>query len=114
MPYNEKLADKVREIITLTHQDVEEKKMFGGLCFMVNGKMCVGIMKDQLMVRLDRSKVEELLETEECMPMQFTGRIMKGFVLVNDTALTKKSRLNFWLQLALEYNKIAKASKQKK
>ena len=114
MPYNEKLADKVREIITLTHQDVEEKKMFGGLCFMVNGKMCVGIMKDQLMVRLDRSKVEELLETEACMPMQFTGRIMKGFVLVNDTALPKKSKLNFWLQLALEYNKIAKASKKKK
>ena len=114
MPYNEKLADKVREIITITHQDVEEKKMFGGLCFMVNGKMCVGIMKDQLMVRLDRFKVEELLETEECMPMQFTGRIMKGFVLVNDTALTKKSKLNFWLQLALEYNKIAKASKPKK
>jgi len=53
MAYNESLADSVREIIAQTHENVEEKKMFGGLCFMVNDKMCLGVMDDRLMVRLD-------------------------------------------------------------
>ena len=53
MAYDEKLANHTREIISLTHKKVEEKKMFGGLCFMVNDKMCVGVEQDRLMVRLD-------------------------------------------------------------
>ena len=57
MAYNEKLADRTREIIALTHKNVEEKKMFGGLCFMVNDKMCVGVEKERLMVRLDPAKL---------------------------------------------------------
>ena len=53
MAYHEKLADRTREIIALTHDRVEEKRMFGGLCFMVNDKMCIGVEKDRLMLRLD-------------------------------------------------------------
>ena len=53
MSYNENLADRVREIIAESHQQVEEKKMFSGICFMVNGKMCVGVQKERLMVRLN-------------------------------------------------------------
>ena len=53
MAYNEKLANQTRELISLTHKNVEEKKMFGGLCFMVNGKMCVGVEQERLMVRFD-------------------------------------------------------------
>lgn len=49
MAYNEKLADRAREIIAFTHKNIEEKKMFGGLCFMVNNKMCIGIEKDRLL-----------------------------------------------------------------
>jgi len=56
MAYNEKLADRVRAIIAATHKNVEEKAMFGGLCFMVNDKMCVGIEKERMMVRLDPEK----------------------------------------------------------
>ncbi len=62
MSYNEKLADRVREIISLTARKVEEKKMFGGLCFMVNDKMCVGVESERLMVRLDPDKYEEAME----------------------------------------------------
>lgn len=114
MAYNEKLADRVREIIAVTHNITEEKKMFGGLCFMVNDKMCVGVEKERLMVRLDPAKYDKVMEKEGCMPMDFTGKIMKGYVFVDIAALNTKKKLVYWIKLALDYNKIAKASKKKK
>lgn len=114
MAYNEKLADRVREIIFLTHKKVEEKGMFGGLCFMVNDKMCVGVEQERLMVRLDPAVMDEVMEKEGCKPMDFTGKVMKGFVFVDIEVLNTKSKLAYWMKLALEYNKIAKASKKKK
>jgi len=113
MPYNEKLADRTREIISLTHKNVEEKKMFGGLCFMVNNKMCVGVEQERLMVRLDPERYDEAMEKEGCKPMDFTGKIMKGYVFVDIEALNTKKKLEYWVQLALEFNKKAKASKKK-
>lgn len=114
MAYNEKLANNIRELIALTHKNVEEKAMFGGLCFMVNDKMCVGVEKERLMVRLNPDRYDEAMEKEGCTPMDFTGRIMKGYVFVDAAALTTKKKLSYWVQLALEYNKIAKANKKKK
>jgi len=114
MSFNEKLADRVREIIALSHKRVEEKRMFGGLCFMVNGKMCLGVEQARLMVRLDPAKYEEVVELEGVKPMDFTGKVMKGYVFVDIDALNTDKKLNYWVQLALEYNKIAKASKKKK
>ncbi len=113
MSYNEKLADRTRELIALTHKKVEEKKMFGGLCFMVNDKMCVGVEKERLMVRLDPALFDEVMEKEGCKPMDFTGKIMKGYVFVDIEALDTKKKLDYWIQLALEFNKKAKASKKK-
>ena len=113
MSYHEKLAARVREIIALEHQDVEEKKMFGGLCFMVNGKMCIGVEKERLMIRLDPAVYEEALEKEGAAPMDFTGKVMKGYVFVALNALDTKKKLAYWVGLALAYNKIAKASKKK-
>ncbi|HRI23310.1 MAG TPA: TfoX/Sxy family protein [Ferruginibacter sp.] len=114
MAYNEKLADRVREIISLTHKITEEKKMFGGLCFMVNDKMCLGVEKERLMVRLDPERYDEVMEKDGCRPMDFTGKVMKGYVFVEADTLTTKKKLEYWVQLALEYNKKAKASKKKK
>jgi TfoX/Sxy family transcriptional regulator of competence genes len=114
MAYNEKLAGRVREMIAVSHKKVEEKNMFGGLCFMVNGKMCVGVEKERLMVRLDPAKYDEVMEKEGCKPMDFTGKVMKGFVFVDIDVLTTKRKLEYWMDLALEYNKIAKSSKKKK
>jgi TfoX/Sxy family transcriptional regulator of competence genes len=68
MAYNERLADMTRELIALTHKNVEEKAMFGGLCFIVNDKMCVGVEKDRLMVRLDPARFDEAMEKEGCKP----------------------------------------------
>ncbi|HYF31949.1 MAG TPA: TfoX/Sxy family protein [Chitinophagaceae bacterium] len=114
MAYNEKLADRVREIIVETHKSIEEKRMFGGLCFMVNDKMCIGVETERLMVRLDPAVYDEVLEKEGCKPMDFTGKVMKGFVFVDADVLNTKRKLEYWVNLALEYNKIAKASKKKK
>ena len=114
MPYDEKLADRTREIIAATHDNVEEKKMFGGLCFMVNDKMCVGVESNRLMVRMDPLKYEEVMEKEGCRPMDFTGKSMKSFVYVDTAALNTKKKLEYWVNLALEFNKIAKASNKRK
>ncbi len=113
MAYNVKLADMTRELISQTHKNVVEKAMFGGLCFMVNEKMCVGVEKERLMVRLDPAKYDEVMEKEGCKPMDFTGKVMKGYVFVDADALTTKKKLEYWIKLALEYNKIAKSSKKK-
>jgi TfoX/Sxy family transcriptional regulator of competence genes len=113
MPFNEKIADRIREMIAETHSNVEEKKMFGGLCFMVNDKMCLGVESERLMVRLDPAKYETVLEKEGCRPMDFTGKVMKGYVFVDTDVLSTKKELRYWVNLALEYNKIAKASRKK-
>ena len=114
MAYNEKLANRVRQMILLTNKNVVEKKMFCGLCFMINEKMCVGVEQERLMVLLDPSIYDEVLEKEGAKPMDFTGRIMKGYVFVDIHALNTKKKLEYWMNLALAYNKIAKASKKKK
>ena len=114
MAYDEKLADRTREIIARTHKNVEEKRMFGGLCFMVNDKMCVGVEKERLMVRLDPAKYDEVMEKEGCRPMDFTGKIMKGYVFVDIDVLNTKKELEYWVKLALDFNKKAKPSKKKK
>jgi TfoX/Sxy family transcriptional regulator of competence genes len=114
MGYNEKLANQTRELIALTQKNIEEKKMFGGLCFMVNDKMCIGVEKERLMIRLDPAVYEEVMEKDGCMPMDFTGRVMKGYVFVSADAVTTKKKLDYWVKLALEYNKIAKPSKKKR
>ena len=113
MGYDENLADRVRERIAVSHKNIEEKKMFGGLCFMVNNKMCVGVEKERLMLRIDPVKYEEVMQKEGCTPMDFTGKPMKGFVFVDTDVLRTKKQLDYWVSLALEYNKIAKASKKK-
>lgn len=113
MAYNEKLASRIREL--LPHPlKVEEKKMMGGLTFMVNGKMCVGILDDDLMVRIDPLVYESVLQRKGCKEMDFTGKPMKGFVFVNSEGTTSKRDLNFWVDLALQFNKKAKASSKRK
>ena len=113
MAYNERLADRVRELLTVAPKKVVEKRMFGGLCFMVDDKMCVGVEQGRLMVRLDPAKYDEALAQKGCKPMDFTGRVMKGYVFVDIDELTTKGKLGYWITLALEYNKIASSSKKK-
>lgn len=112
MAYNEKLAERIRERLSELPR-VKETKMMGGVVFMVNGKMCVGIFKDELLCRIDPVLREALLERQGTSVMQFTGRPMKGLVLVDDSGMKSSKDFEFWISQCLEYNKIAKASKKK-
>jgi len=114
MAFNETLADRVRELISAREHNVEEKKMFGGLCFMVNDKMCVGVETSRLMVRFDPQLTEEVMGKEGCMPMDFTGKVMKGYAFVDIAVLNTRRNLEYWVKLALDYNRVAKLSRKKK
>lgn len=111
MPYSEKLAARLR---TALHQipKVEEKKMFGHLAFMVNNKMCISAGNDGIMCRINPAQHEEAVQQEGCTTVIMGGRKYTGYVRVSEAALKTKKALDYWISLALEYNKIAKASKK--
>ena len=112
MAYDEQLAARIRRSFGRAKVSFEEKRMMGGLCFMVNAKMCVGVSKNRLMARIAPEVYEAALRKKGCVPMDFTGRPMRGFVFVNPTGLATDDELNGWLQLALDFNPRAKASKR--
>lgn len=113
MAYSEKLADRIREALSTTKK-VEEKLMIGGLTFMVNGKMCVGIIKDELMCRIDPDRHDEEIEKQGCRTMDFTNRPMKGYVMIDNTGIKSKKDFDYWINLSLKFNEKAKASKKRK
>jgi len=112
MAYDEQLVERVRSALKGASH-VEEKKMIGGLSFMVDGKMCVGVIKDDLMVRVDPTVYAAALKKKGCREMTFSGRRLKGFVLVGPEGMGNKKDLGYWIDLALEFNPRAKASKKK-
>jgi TfoX/Sxy family transcriptional regulator of competence genes len=113
MAYDEKLADRVREYL-MNVSNVEEKKMMGGVAFMVKDKMCIGIVKDDLMLRIAPEEYEPALERNGCRAMDFTGKPMKGFIFVSEEGFRNARDFRYWLDLALAFNEKAKSSKRKK
>ena len=114
MAYDEQLAERVRGYFKRHRKRFEEKRMMGGLCFLVDSKMCVGVEKQRLMVRLDPDIYEQALKRKGCVPMDFTGRPMRGFVFVNEQGYSTPRALKSWLDLALEFNPRAKSSKKRR
>jgi TfoX/Sxy family transcriptional regulator of competence genes len=113
MAFNEKLANRIRESL-VNAPNVIEKYMFGGVCFMVDDKMCVGVIKDEMMCRIDPNLESTVLELHGCRVMDFTGKHMKGYVYVSDEGISTQQEFDYWISLCLDFNKIAKASKKKK
>ena len=111
MAYNEKLADRIREALVNTPR-VKEKIMFGAVCFMVNNKMCVGVVKDEMMCRINPDVQEEELEKVGSRVMDFTGKPMKGYLFVSEEGMKAKKDFMYWINLSLDFNKLAKASKK--
>ena len=112
MAFNEILANRIRETL-VDLKDVEEKFMFGGVCFMVDGKMCVGVVKEEMMCRINPEMDETVLEMTGCRPMDFTGKRMKGYVFISEDGMKTKKNFDYWINLCLEFNSLAKASKKK-
>ena len=113
MAYDELLANRIRE--ALSEQDqVNEVKMFQGLCFMVNDKMCVCIRNQDMLCRIGNEQAVIALENDNCSQMVMGSRVMKDFVFVEAENLRSAKDLDHWINLCLQFNKIAKPSKKKK
>jgi len=113
MAYDVDLANRVRERFAEL-PDVEEKEMMGGLVFMYKGKMCVGIIKDELMCRIDPKIHNAVVEKNGCRTMDFTKRLMVGYIMIDETGMRSKKEFDYWIDLAVDFNKKAKSSKRTK
>ena len=111
--YSETLANRVRQILAEL-PNLAEKEMMGGLTFMYNDKMCVGIIKDELMCRIDPTLHETAIGKVGCRTMDFTKRPMIGYVLVNESGMKTQRDFEYWIHLALDFNKKAKSSRKNK
>lgn len=114
MAYDEHLADRINQVLKSKNIAFEERKMMGGLCYMVNDKMCVGVTKNDMMIRVDPEIQNELLQKPGCRMMDFTKRPMKGFLHVDPIGTDMDEDLENWVQYALDFNPKAKKSKKKK
>ena len=120
MAYDEYLADRIRQQLKAKHITFSELKMMGGLCFKADNKMLCGIHIDKkygdslLMARIGIDAYTKELEKPECLPMDFTGRPMKGYVFVTPDGFDTDEDLSYWIDLCLAFNPFAKASKPKK
>ena len=102
MSFDETLAERLRPLVRGKYE-VTEKKMFGGLAFMVNGHMCCGIVATDLVVRTGPDAFEHALKRPHTRPMDFTGRPMKGFVYVAPAGYRSDRDLKSWVQSGLVF-----------
>jgi TfoX/Sxy family transcriptional regulator of competence genes len=115
MAYNPNLTEKIRKALQLHGvSDLEEKKMFRGITFMVNGKMCISVGDTEIMCRIDPSLHEEAIQKTGCRSMEMKGKTYKGYVFVKEEAVSTEDDFEYWILLALDFNQRAKASKKKK
>ena len=112
MASNEKLTNRVRQALS-DIPNAEEKRMFSGITFMVNGKMCISVGDDRIMCRIDPNIHDEVVVRKGARSVQMKGREYRGYVYVNEDGIKAKKDFDFWVNLSLEFNKRAKASKPK-
>ena len=99
---DEKLVQRIRAMLK-RRKGYSEKKMFGGICFMINGNMCVGPWNGALIVRLDREKHEETQSEPHVKPMDITGKVMKGWALVERTGIESDDDLKRWIERGVKF-----------
>lgn len=109
MAYNEQLEKRINSAWEVfpaaVRENIQPKKMFGGIAFLYKGKMTVGIVKDELAVRVVHSKMEEILKQPAVRPMDFTKRPMKEFIYVAAAGFSSEEALQGWMELGLEHAK---------
>jgi TfoX/Sxy family transcriptional regulator of competence genes len=102
MAFNEALAERIRQRLA-RRKNVEQKKMFGGVGFLLNGNMLVGVWKDSLIVRLDSGEGAEALKEPHVREFDITGKPMKGWVLVEPEGVEDDEQLSAWIQRAAKF-----------
>jgi len=113
MAYDEQLANRVRVALEDV-ANVEEKKMFRGITFMVNDKMCICISNDRLMCRIGDLKQQEMVELPGVSEVVMRGKVMKDFVFVSLDNIRHQKDFDNWINLCLDFNSEAKSSKKPK
>lgn len=113
MAFDSFLADRIKHYLDSKFINYYEKKMFGGLCYMVEDKMCIGIVKSELMARIGEKEHAGALSKNGCKPMNFTGRPMNGYVFITPEGYDLDYDLEYWIDLSLKFNPEAKSSKRK-
>jgi hypothetical protein len=112
MAYDTKLADSIREFLAqLPTLKIEEKKMFGGLSFMINGKMCINVSGENLMCRFDPESIQTVSEKNGFLPMIMKGKEYNGYCYVEPTGFKNQEDFEYWINLCLDFNDRAKSSK---
>jgi len=118
MAYDEYLGDRIRQILNVKRVYFTEKKMMGGLIFMVDEKMLCGIHIDKkygdslLMARIGEEEYKKQIDKPECLPMDFTGRPMKGYIFITPEGFDLDEDLETWIQYALDFNPFVKSKKK--
>jgi TfoX/Sxy family transcriptional regulator of competence genes len=102
MAYSEELADRIRDLLA-DRGDLTERKMFGGIAFMLNGNMACGVLGDELMARVGKEQGDAALAEPHTRPMDFTGRPMKGTVYVAAEGIASDEDLAGWVDAAAGY-----------
>lgn len=102
MAYNEFLAERIEQLVNEL-PGIEGKKMFGGIGYLLNGNMSVGVYKEFLIVRSGPEKYEELLEKPHTKVFDITGKVMKGWIMVEEEGFVKDSDLASWINLGIEF-----------
>jgi TfoX/Sxy family transcriptional regulator of competence genes len=113
MVYDKNLANRIRKVIQ-TYRDVTEKEMFGGISFLINRKMCCGVIKENLLLRLGPRDYEILVKKPNFRPMDFTGRPLRGFIFVNQKGCETSAQLAKLVKLSADYVMSIKEMKKKK
>jgi hypothetical protein len=104
MPFDENLANRIRRILKKM-EGVSEKKMFGGLCFLVNGNMAMGVVNNDLMLRVGPDSYEKMFDLPHVRKMDFTGKSLKGFIYVGGEGTGAEKDLKGWVSIAVDYAK---------
>jgi TfoX/Sxy family transcriptional regulator of competence genes len=112
MPLDETLVDRVRTALG-TGRRIEEKRMFGGTAFMVEGKLCVSVGKARIMCRIDPAIHDAALKRDGCTTVVMKGRAYRGYVHIADDALKTRRELGYWVRLALDFNGCTRKSATK-
>ena len=113
MAYDTKLADRIREYLAeIPNLKIEEKKMFRGLTFMVNGKMCICVSGENLMCRFNPKLQEEISKKNGYQTMIMKGKEYKGYCYINPDGFKAKKDFEYFVNLCLDFNKVSKASKE--
>ncbi len=114
MAYDTHLADRIREYLAqIPALEIDEKTMFGGLAFLVNGKMCVNVSGDNLMCRFDPALQEEVAEKRGYEPMIMKGKDLPGYCYITPEGYKSNNDLRYFIQICLDFNPSAKASRKK-